>query len=165
FGLDILRAVKAALHGIPVIYRLSVDDYFPEGITFAEGRQVAIWAAEAGADALHIAAGHYRSRPSGERMIPPMAYPEATFLDYAAAIKKAVDVPVIAVGRLGDPVRAAAVVESGKADFIALGRTLIADPDWVEKLRRGEPARRCLACNTCVDEMRGGAALGCVVNG
>ena len=52
----------------------------------------------------------------------------------------------------------------GKADFIALGRPLIADPEWVDKLRRGEPARRCLACNTCVNEMRGGAKLGCVVN-
>src|SRR5262249_45895830 len=44
-------------------------------------------------------------------------------------------------------------------------RSLIADPQWVEKLRRGEPVRRCLACNTCVDEMRGGARIGCVVNG
>jgi hypothetical protein len=93
-----------------------------------------------------------------------MAYPEATFLDAAAGIKAAVSVPVIAVGRLGDPERAAAAVASGKADFVALGRTLIADPDWVDKLRRGEPARRCLACNTCVNDMRGGAQLRCVVN-
>jgi 2,4-dienoyl-CoA reductase-like NADH-dependent reductase (Old Yellow Enzyme family) len=165
FGLDVLRAVKAAVHGMPVIYRISVDDYFPGGIGFDEGKQVAIWAAQAGADALHIAAGHYRSLPSAERMIPPMAYPDATFLDYAAAIKAAVSVPVIAVGRLGDPAPAADAVASGKADFIALGRTLIADPDWVEKLRNGEPARRCLACNTCVNDMRGGAQLRCVVNG
>ena len=53
----------------------------------------------------------------------------------------------------------------GKADFIALGRTSIAEPEWVEKLRRGEPPRRCLACNTCVNEMRGGSQLRCVVNG
>ena len=72
--------------------------------------------------------------------------------------------PVIAVGRLGDPAIAAQAVASGKADFIALGRTLIADPEWIAKLARGEPARRCLARNTCVDEMRGGAKLGCVVN-
>src|SRR5262245_37627876 len=165
FGLAVLRAVKAAVGEMPVIYRLSVDDYFPGGIDFAQGRQVAIWAAEAGADALHIAAGHYRSLPSGERMIPPMAYPEATFLDYAAGIKAAVRVPVIAVGRLGDPARATAALESGRCDFVALGRPLIADPDWVEKIRRGEPVRRCLACNTCVNEMRGGAPLRCVVNG
>src|SRR5712691_5451231 len=163
FGLDVLRAVKAAVT-IPVIYRLSVDDYFPEGLHFAEGRQVAIWAARAGADALHIAAGHYRSLPSAARMIPPMAYPEATFLDYAADIKREVSVPVIAVGRLGDPALATDAVASGKADFVALGRSLIADPDWVAKLARGEPARQCLACNTCVNEMRGGAPLRCVVN-
>ncbi len=164
FGLEVLRAVKAAVR-IPVIYRVSVEDYFPEGSPFAEGRQVALWAAQAGADALHVAAGHYRSLPSAARMIPPMAYPDATFLAYAAEIKANVAVPVIAVGRLGDPEIAAAAVDSGKADFIALGRTLIAEPDWVAKLSRGEPARRCLACNTCINEMRGGAQLRCVVNG
>jgi 2,4-dienoyl-CoA reductase-like NADH-dependent reductase (Old Yellow Enzyme family) len=163
FGLEVLAAVKAAV-AIPVIYRLSVDDYFPNGLRYAEGRLVAIWAGEAGADALHIAAGHYRSLPSAARMIPPMQYPQAAFLDLAAGIRAAVKVPVIAVGRLGDPAIAAQAVASGKADFIALGRTLIADPEWVIKLARGEPARRCLACNTCVDEMRGGAKLGCLVN-
>jgi dimethylglycine catabolism A len=163
FGLEVLAAVKAAVR-IPVIYRVSVDDFFPGGMPFAEGRQVAIRAARAGADALHIAAGHYRSLPSAARMIPPMQYPDATFLPYAADIRKDVNVPVIAVGRLGDPEVAAAAISSGKADFVALGRTLIAEPEWVVKLARGEPARRCLACNTCIDEMRGGAQIGCVVN-
>lgn len=163
-GLEVLRAVKAAV-SIPVIYRISVDDYFPEGVQYAEGKQAALWAAEAGADALHIAAGHYRSLPSGARMIPPMEYPDATFLPYAALIKREVKIPVIAVGRLGDPLQAEEAVTSGKADFVALGRTSIAEPEWVEKLRRGEPARRCLACNTCINEMRGGSQLRCVVNG
>ena len=163
-GLEVLRACKAAVK-IPVIYRLSVDDYFPEGLQYPEGKQVALWAAKAGADALHIAAGHYRSLPSAARMIPPMAEPDATFLAYAAAVKKEVSVPVIAVGRLNDPDQAAEAVEMGKADFIALGRTSIAEPEWVEKLKRGEPPRRCLACNTCVNEMRGGSQLRCVVNG
>jgi hypothetical protein len=72
---------------------------------------------------------------------------------------------VIAVGRLGDPAIATQAVAAGKTDFVALGRTLIADPQWVAKLRRGEPIRRCLACNTCINEMRGGARIGCVVNG
>ena len=80
-------------------------------------------------------------------------------------MKKAVQIPVIAVGRLGDPATAAEAVAAGTTDFIALGRTLIADPQWVEKLARGEPIRRCLACNTCINEMRGGARIGCVVNG
>ncbi len=164
FGLEVLRAVKAAVT-IPVIFRISVDDYFPGGLREREGIAVALWAAQAGADALHIAAGHYRSLPSAARMIPPMEYPDATFLAYAAEVKRQVAVPVIAVGRLGDPKTAAEAVASRKADFIALGRTLIADPDWVAKLERDEPVRRCLACNTCVNDMRGGAPLRCVVNG
>jgi 2,4-dienoyl-CoA reductase-like NADH-dependent reductase (Old Yellow Enzyme family) len=164
FGLDVLRAVKAAVK-IPVIFRISVDDYFPDGLPEADGIRVAVWAGAAGADALHIAAGHYRSLPSAARMIPPMEYPDATFLDYAAQVKRQVAVPVIAVGRLGDPARATDAVAAGKADFVSLGRTLIADPEWVNKLACGEPIRRCLACNTCVNEMRGGTELRCVVNG
>jgi dimethylglycine catabolism A len=163
FGLEVLAAVKAAVR-IPVILRLSVDDYFPQGMAFGEGRQVALLAAQGGADALHIAAGHYRSLPSAARMIPPMQYPDATFVPYAAEIKKQAAVPVIAVGRLGDPATAKEAIESGKADFVALGRTLIAEPDWVAKLASREPPRACLACNTCVNEMRGGTRLHCVVN-
>jgi 2,4-dienoyl-CoA reductase-like NADH-dependent reductase (Old Yellow Enzyme family) len=165
FGLAVLRAVKAAVSGMPVIYRLSVEDYFPGGLTLNEGLQIAIWAALAGADALHVTAGHYRSLPSAQIVLPPMRFPDATFLDFAAGVKKSVRVPVIAVGRLGDPATATAAVAAGKTDFVALGRTLIADPQWVEKLRQGEPIRRCLACNTCINEMRGGARIGCVVNG
>jgi len=164
FGLEVLRAVKAAVPGMPVVYRLSVEDFFPGGLPFSEGRQIAVWAAEAGADALHVTAGHYRSLPSAQVVLPPMTFPDGTFLDFAAAVKKFIHVPVIAVGRLGDPAMATEAVATGKADFIALGRTLIADPEWVEKLRRGEPIRRCLACNTCINEMRGGAGIGCVVN-
>ena len=165
FGLDVLRAVKGAAGDMPVFYRLSVEDYFPAGMPFSEGRQIARWAAEAGADALHIAAGHYRSLPSGAMQLPPMEYPDGIWLDYAAAIRKELRVPVIAVGRLGDPKVAEAAVESGKADFIALGRTSVAEPEWAAKLGRGETPRRCLACNTCINEMRGGARISCVVNG
>ncbi len=164
FGLEVLRAVKAAVGAMPVVYRLSVEDFFPGGLPFIEGRQIAVWAAEAGADALHVTAGHYRSLPSAQVVLPPMSFPDATFVDLAAGVKELIRVPVIAVGRLGDPTIAAEALAAGKADFIALGRTLIADPQWVEKVRRGEPIRRCLACNTCINEMRGGAGIGCVVN-
>jgi 2,4-dienoyl-CoA reductase-like NADH-dependent reductase (Old Yellow Enzyme family) len=163
-SLEILRAVKAALHRFPVIFRLNVNDYFPNGLTFPEGLEVAKWAAVEGADALHVTAGHYRSLPSAHMMTPPMNCPEAIFLGYAARVKAEISVPVIAVGRLGNPEVAMAAVESGKTDFVALGRTLIADPDWVTKAQSGTPVRRCLACNRCVDEMRSGEKLGCVVN-
>src|SRR6266516_42688 len=116
FGLDVLRAVKRALPDFPVVYRLSVEDFFPGGLPFSEGRQIAMWAAAAGADALHISAGHYRSRPSAQVVLPPMTYPDATFLDYAAEVKRRVGIPVIAVGRLGDPAMAERAVAQGRAD-------------------------------------------------
>jgi 2,4-dienoyl-CoA reductase-like NADH-dependent reductase (Old Yellow Enzyme family) len=163
-SLDILQGIKADLPEFPVIFRLNADDLFPTGLTFPEGLQVSKWAAAAGADAIHVTAGHYRSLPSAHMMTPPMTSPEGIFLDYAASIKAEVAVPVIAVGRLGNPLVAMAAVDSGKTDFVALGRSLLADPDWVNKVQRNEPVRRCLACNTCVDEMRGGDQLSCLVN-
>src|SRR5258708_27693572 len=84
-----------------------------------------------------------------------MSFRDARFLDFAAAVKNLIRVPVIAVGRLGDPAVATEAVAAGKADFIALGRALIAEPQWVEKLARAEPIRRCLACNTCINEKIG----------
>ena len=163
-SLEILRSVRAGIKRFPVIFRLNVNDYFPNGLTFPEGLQVAKWAALEGANALHITAGHYRSLPSAHMMTPPMNCPEAIFLNYAARVKSEVSVPVIAVGRLGDPQVAMDAVDSGKTDFVALGRPLIADPDWVAKAQSRTPVRRCLACNRCVDEMRSGEKLGCVVN-
>ena len=163
-SLDILQGIRAVLPELPVIFRLNADDFFPTGLTFPEGLQVAKWAAAAGAAAIHVTAGHYRSLPSAHMMTPPMTSPEGIFLDYAARIKAEIAVPVIAVGRLGNPLVAMAAVDSGKTDFVALGRSLLADPDWVNKVARNEPVRRCLACNTCVDEMRGGNQLSCLVN-
>jgi dimethylglycine catabolism A len=164
-ALEILRATKETMPDFPVIFRLNVDDYFPNGLTFPDGLQVAKWAAIEGADALHVTAGHYRSLPSAHMMTPPMNCPEGIFLGYAARVRnEAGGVPVIAVGRLGNPELAMAAVDSGKADFVALGRSLIADSQWPRKVRDGIPVRRCLACNRCVDEMRNGEKLGCVVN-
>jgi hypothetical protein len=99
-------------------------------------------------------------------MIPPMRCPEATFLHLARAIKTRVAVPVVAVGRLHDPGLAERVVAEGQADLVALGRQLIADPEWPRKVRQGrlDEIRPCIACNTCVDGMREGARIQCLVN-
>ncbi|WFG42263.1 NAD(P)-binding protein [Pseudonocardia alni] len=164
FGLEILRRIKSEVPGLPVIFRIGVEDFFPGGLTADEGMQVGRWAERDGADAVSVTAGHYRSLPAAERMIPPMAYPAATFVEYAARMKQLVDVPVIGVGRLGDPELAAGAVADGKLDIVALGRPLIADPHWVAKAQAGVPVRRCLACNHCITNMRSGAQLSCVVN-
>ena len=163
-AMTIVSRIKKEVPGIGVIARIGVEDFFDGGMPFEEGLQVAVWAAEGGADALHITAGHYRSEPSAAIMIPPMAEPEAIFLDYAAKVKARVGIPVIAVGRLGDPARARRAVAEGQADFVALGRPLLADPQWPAKVAGGRTVRRCLACNTCVDEMRAGNRIGCLVN-
>jgi dimethylglycine catabolism A len=165
FALELVREIKRAVPGFPVIFRLGVEDFFDGGMTLEEGIQIATWLEQAGADAVSVTAGHYRSQPSAERMIPPMAYPEGTFLELAASVKRAVSVPVVGVGRLGDPALAAEAVNSGKVDLVALGRTLLADPSWPEKARGGLPVRRCIACNHCVNNMRSGDQISCAVNG
>jgi dimethylglycine catabolism A len=86
FGLDILRRVKAAVPDLGVIFRMNADDFFPGGMPFAEALEVARWAADGGADAVHVSAGHYRSLPSAAVMIPPMAMPETPFLEHARRI-------------------------------------------------------------------------------
>lgn len=164
FGLDIIRRIKKLNPGKSVVFRFDSDDFFPGGLSEEESLRVGGWAAEAGADALHVSGGHYRSLPSAERMIPPMKYPGGCFVPFAERLKNTVDVPVIVVGRLGDPSVAADVVETGKADFIALGRPLLADPEWLSKSAAGQPVRRCVACNTCVNDMRRGDSLHCLVN-
>lgn len=162
--LEVLRAIKSALPGFPVIVRLNATDLRPHCMSLTDGLQVARWAAAEGADALHITADHSRAPWSALDAAPPMEAPEGVFLEYAARVKENVTVPVIAVGRCGDPGIAMQAIDTHKADFVALGRALLAEPQWVAKVRAERPVRRCLACNRCVDDLRAGARLGCAVN-
>ncbi len=166
FALEVLRAARQRVGDFPLLFRISADEYAPGGLTPAEAVEVCRWAEQAGADALHVSAGCYRSLPSGAVMTPPMNYPDGVFVHLAQAVKAAVSVPVVAVGRLHDPALAARVVAEGKADLVALGRALVADPHWPRKAReaRGEPIRACISCNTCVDGMREGSRIQCLVN-
>ncbi|MBT8163266.1 MULTISPECIES: NAD(P)-binding protein [Arthrobacter] len=164
FGLRIIEGIKASVPGLPVIYRLGAEDFYAEGLHTEDAYAVAEWAVESGADAISVTAGHYRSLPGAEVMIPPMKYKEGIFLDMAAAVKARVKVPVIGVGRLGDPEVASRAISEGKLDMTAIGRPLLADAEWVNKAQAGKPVRSCLACNHCVNNMRGGNNLSCVVN-
>ena len=164
FGNEIVHAVKAAVPHLAVIFRMNGDDFFEGGLTPDEAVEVAAQAAEAGADAIHVTGGHYRSQPTAAIMIPPMATAPTPFAGFARRIRERVPVPVVTVGRYGDPRDAARALSDGTADFVALGRPLLADPLWVEKAARGETVRLCIACNTCVDGMRAGERLHCYVN-
>lgn len=164
FAIEIVRRIKQRLPGLPLIFRLCGDDFFPGGIVFPEARQVGEWIAAAGADALHVTGGHYRSLPTAAVMIPPMAMGDAPFLHFASALRRRVAVPVIAAARLGDPATAIRALAEGHADFVALGRPLLADSDWVRHAETGQAVRTCLACNSCVDHMRAGNRLHCLIN-
>src|SRR5437660_302961 len=84
----------------------------------------------------------------------------------AAAVKQVVDVPVIAVGRIHDPVRAERILAEGRADFVAMGRPLLADPDLPGKLRSGRAhrIRKCISCENCIDAMEQRFSVDCAVN-
>ena len=164
FSLEIVKQIKKTVPDLALIFRMNGHDYFEGGITLDDAVQWAQWAEQAGADAIHVTAGHYRSQPSAAIMIPPMSAGRMPFRHYARVIKSKINIPVITVGRYGDPDDAKEVLESGDADFVALGRPLLADPDWVRKAQNGETPRPCIACNTCVDGMRDGLKLHCLVN-
>ena len=164
FSIEITRLVKEAVPDLAVIFRMNGDDFFSGGMELNDAIELARWIEEAGADAIHVTAGHYRSQPDPAIMIPPMAAGTTPFRPFAKAIKQMVKIPVISVGRYGNPQDAFDVIAAGDADFIALGRPLLADPEWVHKAKNSVPPRPCIACNSCVDGMRDGHKLHCLVN-
>ena len=129
---------------------------------YNEGRQIAIWAAQAGADA----ARHRRppsSLPSAQ-IVPPMSMPDATFLHFAVAVKKAVQVPVIAVGRLGDPTMATEAVTNGATTSSrSAARRRRSAMGREAQARRADPTLPRLQHLHQRDARR--ARIGCVVNG
>ena len=164
FAIELVKECRKAAPDFPLIFRMSAEEYLPRGLTAQEGRQVAKWIAEAGVDAIHVSTGSYRS---GElTIVPPMIRDPGPFIPLAYGVKKEVNIPVIAVGRLNDPALAEGVLSLGYADMVAIGRGLIADPKWLEKVKDGKPEsiRVCLACNTCGSAMHKGKSIGCVVN-
>lgn len=166
FALDVLKACRSAIPSLPIIFRLSIQEYARGGLTAEEGVQVAEWIAEAGANAIHVSSGSHHSLPSAPKPVSPMIHEPGIFVPLASMVKKKVNIPVIAVGRLDDPTLAEKVLISGHSDMIAIGRGLIADPEWPLKVRKGtaETIRVCLACNTCINTMHQGKPLRCLVN-
>jgi len=131
FPLQIIKAVRQETgHDFPVTFRYSGNEYVPDGRTLEESRRVARMLEAAGVDALHIAAGVYESFWSE---IPIHGAPEGIYANDAAFIKKGVNIPVIAVGRIKSPDVAEEILVDGKADMVALGRQLICDPEWPRK--------------------------------
>lgn len=167
FLLEIVVAVRAALGDrLALGVKFNGDDFLgDEGWTLADSCRLAPLVEAAGADYITVTAGLVGSP---KLTIPPMYEPQGCYADLAAAVKPHVSIPVGTVGRIKDPVMAHDLVVAGQADFVCMGRPLIADPDIIGKTRRGELAdiRPCLAdCRGCIDEhLRRGGAASCVVN-
>jgi 2,4-dienoyl-CoA reductase (NADPH2) len=91
---------------------------------------------------------------------------KACLADSAAQVKKTFDIPVMAVGRINDPVVADAIIAQGKADLVCMGRGLLSDPELPKKAQEGrlEDIRICIACNTCMESIFRRGRIECLVN-
>jgi 2,4-dienoyl-CoA reductase-like NADH-dependent reductase (Old Yellow Enzyme family)/thioredoxin reductase len=158
---EVIAAVREAVGPRrPVIARFSADEKVDGGIDPDEAVEVALQLQRWGADALHVSACTYGSMMWN---IPVYLLPDAPFRALAARIRRAVDVPVIAVGRLHRAELIEDVLDSGDADLVAVGRPLIADPEFFAHLRRGTQPRACLKCNQCIQSVAYGP-VACSVN-
>jgi 2-enoate reductase len=174
-----LQEIKeSAGFDFPVQYRFGLKHYMKDlncgalpGEEFAEagrdieeGLQMATRLEAAGFDSLHVDAGCYDSWYWPH---PPIYQQPASMAKMAAAAKKVVKIPVIAVGKLTIPEVAEKVLAEGGANLIALGKGLLADPLWVKKAREGKPERirPCIRCHDgCMGRVTKGRPLSCAVN-
>ena len=165
FALEVINAMRASVGAhYPICFRYAADHFIEGGRTLAESQEIARNLEAARVDILHIDAGCYESR----HLIGVPAYmPEGCFADLAAAIKQVVSIPVITVGGIMRPDLAEQILDEGKADFIALGRGLLADPDWPNKAKEGqvEDIRPCIRCNLrCRGHIETLKSVSCTVN-
>ncbi len=163
---EVIRAVKArAGSDFPVWCRIDSIEYRTEGgICLADAVATAVLAEAAGADAIHVSA--YANPSSGAAFTEaPLVHRPGGYLSFAATIKAGLRIPVIAVGRI-EPEVAEQVLRRGDADFIAMGRKLLADPELPNKLLRGQrqAIRPCIYCYTCVSRIFVNDHVRCAVN-
>lgn len=168
FARMLTRAIRKAVPGMIIDYKLSIvtPQRGKGGIDEADAVQFAQWLVEDGVDMFHVAQANHTGNMADT--IPPMGVqPYGFFVRIAGDIKKAVNVPVSAVGRIVDSEMAERVIESGMADIVAMGRPLLADPDWGTKIAAGKACdiRRCISCNKgCTDAIQNRQFLSCVLN-
>ncbi len=164
FPLEVVKAVKQAVK-IPVIARMSADEIIPNGFHVNEMETFAKKLQENGISALHITAGSACSTPPW--FFQHMFVPKGKTWQLAGQIKEKVDIPVIFLGRIHSVKDIAFLKEKYHAEYFAIGRALVADPDFAGKyLHQVEGIiRPCLACSEgCLGGVKSGKGLGCVVN-
>ncbi len=154
FALEIIRDVRDKVgFDYPVIYRLSADEYVDTGLTPEDAKKIVGMLEKAGIDAVHVSAGCYGAL---SWIIPPLDLPDVPYLENVSAVKSVASIPVIAAIRINDPVAADQILAKNKADFVAVGRGHLADPEFCNKAMAGDldAIVKCIACNQgCLDRL------------
>lgn len=190
FSIEIIKSIHEYCgNDFPVIYKLPTEDFTPGGIDLVQSTEIAKMLEDAGAAAIVASGGTLESRfkeymevMNGERKAEaglglsrgisascwiPSTYcaPRALYLENAEEIKKHIEIPVIAVCGIR-PDQADELIGSGRVDFAALGRQILADPDYPTKVIEGrlEEMRQCLRCNECIGSAGKDINLSCSVN-
>lgn len=170
FALEILQNIRKKVGpGYPVLFRITAEERIPcpEAVRPKQAVELAKLAEEAGCDAIHVSIGGYCAMWD---MIPSIEHEPGFNVCNAKRVKEAVQIPVIAVGRINDPALAENILAEGYADFISMGRAQLADPEFVKKAREGraEEIVKCIACNQgCIGrygQSPHGAHLTCLRN-
>jgi len=164
FALDIIAEIRNRLgSSFPISFKISAQEFVPDGLTVEESIDILKLLVTAGIDAVQVSAGN-DSTP--EWICQPMFMQKACLAESAAAIKKALQIPVLAVGRINDPWTADNIIAKGMADLVCIGRGLMADPEMPIKAQEGrfDEIRTCIACNTCMQSIYRKGRLECLVN-
>ena len=165
FLFEVIDAVKNhAGTDYPVGIRINGNDYIENGWELKDTLRISPLLEQAGVAYIHVSGGVYGST---ELTIPSMYTPQGCFLHMAEAVKQVVNVPVITVGRIKDPAMANAAIRDGKADMVALGRSIIADPEYPNKAKAGNASliRPCVGCCLgCIHAVLAKEPGSCVVN-
>ncbi|MFC2021657.1 FAD-dependent oxidoreductase [Chloroflexota bacterium] len=165
FLLEIIESIKkGAGADFPIIVKYGLTHYLEGGREVEEGLEIARRLEASGVHALDIDAG---CRETQYWTLPTPYLPPGCLVDLAEKVKKVVNIPVIAVGKLGYPQLAESVLQEGKADFIGLARPLLAEPEWANKVREGrlEDIRTCIGdAEGCHGRTHAGLSISCTVN-
>ena len=140
------------------------EEFEEKGRDLPEGVEAAKLLVSYGYDALDVDVGSYDAWWWSH---PPMYQKKGLYMPYAKLVKENVDVPVLCAGRMDDPDMAEGAVNDDVCDIISLGRPLLADPDYVNKLRRGERKciRPCISCQEgCMGRIQEYSMVNCAVN-
>ncbi len=165
FAFEIVDGLRAALgRDYPMIYRISANEFLPDGLTLEQTGSFCAELVEHGIDAISVSGSTYESN----RVAGGPWEPLGVFVDDAAAIKQAIGgaIPVAVANRIKTPEYADEVIASGKADLVATGRALICDPEFYRKAEEGraDQIRVCLSCNHCMSELMSGRLVTCLIN-